>query len=130
LSERTLDVGTQVLELGVVRFRPDTDHDVDRKMGWQKLQARQLAQSALELIAGDGRVSIPRHDQPHSHLRDHRMRERGSDDPDIEMSSSNALPLSRDALQLSTPRDPCMTRKAERRLGRSRLPRTCPGSGQ
>jgi hypothetical protein len=41
------------------------------------------------------------------------MRERGSDDPDIEMSSSNALPLSRDALQLRTSRDPCTPRKAE-----------------
>jgi hypothetical protein len=102
-----------VVKSGVVRFRPDADHDVDRKLGWQELQARQLAQPALELIAGDGRVSIPWHDQPHAHLRDQRMRERGSDDPDIEMSSSNALTLSRDALQLRTPRDTCMARKAE-----------------
>ena len=41
------------------------------------------------------------------------MSEGNGDDPDIEMSSSNALPLSRDVLQLRTPRDPCMSRKAE-----------------
>jgi len=44
------------------------------------------------------------------------MCERGSDDPDIEVSGPDTLPLSRDALQLRTPRDSCLPRKAERRL--------------
>jgi len=41
------------------------------------------------------------------------MRERGSDDPDIEMTGPNTLPLSRDALQVRASRDACMARKAE-----------------
>ena len=53
-----------------------------------------------------------------------RTGERGSSSPDLEMRGPDALPLSHDALQLGTPRDTGLSRKAERRLGRLTLLRT------
>ena len=130
-----IDVGRQLLEVCVVRLRFRSYHDIIRKCRWKEPQSNQLSYAPLEPVARHGAVSVARHDQSHArarnrYARSRRMRERGSDDPDIEMSGPNALPLSRDALQLRTPRDPCMPRKAERRFGRSRLRRTCPESGR
>jgi len=54
LRHDSIDVGAQVLERGVVRLGSGADHDVDRNPGWQELHPRQLAQTALELVAGNG----------------------------------------------------------------------------
>jgi hypothetical protein len=42
-----------------------------------------------------------------------RTRERGSSSPDLDMFGPNALPLSRDALKLSAPRNSSVSRKTE-----------------
>ena len=45
--------------------------------------------------------------------RPHRTRERGSGSPDLEVRGPDALPLSRDALQLRTSRNARLPRKPE-----------------
>src|SRR4051812_48325534 len=94
------------------------------------MEAAQLAETALETIARHRRVLVLRHDEADPRSPARWTRERGSGRPDLEVRGPDALPLSCDALQLRAPRDACATRKAERRLGRLRLRRTCPGCGR
>lgn len=119
-----------MLKVRVVGLRPCTHYYIIRQTARKESQPSQLAQPPLELVARNGGVSVARHDQADARSCAGRMRERGSDDPDVEVSGPNALPLSRNALQLGAPRDSCLLRKAERRLGRPRLPRTCPECGR
>ena len=70
-----------------------------------------------------------RDDQPDTSSFPCRKHVRGSDDPNLEQCGSDTLPLLRDTLQLRASCDARTSRKSERRVGRVRLRRTCPGCG-
>jgi hypothetical protein len=68
-------------------------------------------------------------DQPDASSFSYRKHVRGSDDPNLEQRGSDTLPLFRDTLQIRASCDARTSRKTERRVGRVRLRRTCPGCG-
>jgi len=50
-------------------------------------------------------------DQSDARSLSRRKRERGSNDPDLEQTGPDTLPLLRDTLKLRASRDPCTSRK-------------------
>jgi hypothetical protein len=114
------DVGAKRIEHGSISFAAGSNGDVDssrRSHYRQQLNARKLAEAALEPVSIHCRVLMTRNHDP-----DARNAERGSEDPDIEMNGPNSLPLSNDGLNIRTPRQPMPARKVEAVV---RRPRTC-----
>ena len=64
----TEHVGAECGEVGIVRFAPGANGDVDRRVAGacskagQELDARQLTEAALEAIAIDGGMLVSWHD--------------------------------------------------------------------
>lgn len=105
LCQCALDIGRQCLEAGTVRFWPRANDDIGHQTSRQHTEPSKLTQASLELISRNSSLLELRNDEtnPHTAYRTHK---RGGSSPDLEMSSPNAPPLSRDALKLRTPRDP------------------------
>ena len=105
------NIHSQCGERRAIRFASSANHDVGCRRGrdsWKQRRAHELAQSALQRVAIDGRALMPRHHQP-----DPRTRERGSGRSDIEMHGPNALPLPNNSLQIVAPRQSSLTREPE-----------------
>ncbi|HET7189025.1 MAG TPA: hypothetical protein VFI52_12775 [Gemmatimonadaceae bacterium] len=103
----------ELVETRVVGLGPNAKDQISREIGRQETHSAQLSQPALEAVACNRGLLEPGHDQADACFRSGRTRERGSDDPDLDMRGSDALPLSRDALNLRAPRNSCISRKAE-----------------
>jgi len=129
VHEYAIDIGRQSCKGCTIRLRPDPDHDVDSYIGGQEACSRQFSQAALYLVASNCGLAKPRNDQPDTSPCAHGKYERGSDDPNLEYRGSNTLPLFRDVLKLRASGNARTSRKSERRAGRVRLRRTCPGCG-
>lgn len=113
LFDRSIDVVGELVEARVVRLGSNAKDQVGREVRRQESHSAQLTEPALEAVSGNGGMLEAGHDQADARSRSRWTRERGSDDPDLDMRGSDALPLSRDALNLRTPRNPGMSRKAE-----------------
>jgi hypothetical protein len=129
LHHDALDIGSQRREGCVICLRPDPDHDVGRYIDREEARSGQFPQTALHPVALDCRLAKAWYDQPDPSPRAFRKDERGSDDPNLECCGSDTLPLFRDVLELRASCDARTSRKPERRAGRVRLRRTCPGCG-
>jgi hypothetical protein len=88
------------------RTNGDVEHDLLTKRRKQ-FQPHQLPQSPFEPVPVHRRVLMSWH-----HDRDPWKRERGSEDPHIEMRSPNSLPLANDGLNVVPPRQTIPTRKS------------------
>jgi hypothetical protein len=115
ISHCLVDVGRKRFETCRVRIWPNAQHGPHGEARWEHPQARQLAQLPFQAIASDGRMLEPGNDEANAHSLPDTFRtcERGSGYPDLDVLGPNALPLSRDALNLRTPRYSCCSRKAE-----------------
>ena len=129
LPQRPVDVSGQCGKGRAVCLGTDPDHDVRRDVGREEPRPGELAQPALHTVPGYGGVTVARYDQPDPCSRAWQMRERGSDGPNLEERGSDTLPLLRDTLQFRASCNASASRKAQRRLRRVRLRRTCPGCG-
>jgi hypothetical protein len=81
----------------------------------QELDTHEFAKATLESVSIDGRMTVARDHNPNA-----RMRERGSEDPDIEVHGPKSLPLSNDGLQVGAPCQPVATRESKARVRRLR----------
>jgi len=106
-----------------VCFAPSTNRDIQRgslTKRREQFQPDQLAQPAFEPVSIDRRLLMS-----WNHDRNPWKRERGSEDPHVEMRGPNSLPLANDGLDVGTPRQAIATRKSQ--AGVTRL-RTCSGA--
>jgi hypothetical protein len=124
-----VDIGSECREGCPICVWTDPDDDVGSYVGWQEARSGKLSQAALHAVPGDCRLTESWNDQPNASSRSRGKHERGSDDPNLEQRGSDTLPLLRDALELRASCDACTSRKSQRRAGRLRLRRTCPGCG-
>lgn len=103
----SLDVGAKRGDRCGVRVRPCSNGDIHGAAAAkraQQIDADELAKAALEPVSIDGSLAVSRHDDAYA-----RMRQRGSEDSDIEMHGPNSLPLSYDRLQIGSPGQPFAT---------------------
>jgi hypothetical protein len=124
-----IDVGSKRRECCPIRLRTDPNDDVGGNIGWKQARPGEFSQAAFHSVASYRRLMKSWDDQPDSSSFSYRKHERGSDDPNLEQRGSDTLPLFRDTLQIRAPCDARTSRKPERRVGRVRLRRTCPGCG-
>ena len=127
LRHHLVDVRSERAKACSVRFWSNPDDDVHRDVRGQDSSSRKLSKTSLDSIPGYGRAPEAGNDQADPSLCPGRMHERGSDDPNLEERGSDTLPLLRDTLQLRASCNARTSRKPERRVGRVRLRRTCPG---
>jgi hypothetical protein len=115
-------VGLKRVHCRLICFVTSSDGDIHRSCVSQhreQPQSHELAQAPLEAIPIDGTVLVPRHYDAYT-----RKRERGSEDPHIEMRGPNSLPLANYGLDVRAPRQPIATRKSKAVVRRLR---TCSG---
>ena len=127
LCDHAVHVGGKRGKARFVCFRANPDDDGRRNIDWQDPRSRELAQPTLDPIPSYRRMPKSRNDQTDPRPGPGRTRERGSDGPNLEERGSDTLPLLRDKLQFHASCDARTSRKSERRVGRVRLRRTCPG---
>ena len=111
LSDRPIDVDSQVCERRAIGFWADANHHIGRHVEWEQPDPGELTESPFELISRHGRVTEPRDDQPDTRAGAWRTRERGSDGPNLQVRGSETLPLLRDTLQFRASRYACTPRK-------------------
>jgi len=95
-------------ELRVVGTRSYTNHDIECGKVSQYARSNDLAKLTFESISFDGRMPELGHDEPNP-----RMRQRGSENSDLEMFGPKALPLYCGTLQVSAPRYPLAVRESK-----------------
>ena len=107
-SHRALDaracpdeLRAEFLHRGPVRRRKRAHDEVDVRQGGEHVETYDLAKTAFHAVAIDGGVRIARHDDPHPG-----MTQKGSDVPNLEVRSSESLPLQADRLERALPRQP------------------------
>ena len=127
LRHHMVDVRSERAKACSVCFGSSPDDHIHSDVRGQDSSSRKLSKAPLDSISGYGRVPEAGNDQADARPGPGRMHERGSGDPNLEERGSDTLPLLRDALQFRASCDASTSRKPERRVGRVRLRRTCPG---
>ena len=100
-------------ELRVVGTRSYTNHDIECGKVSQYARSNDLAKLTFESISFDGRMPELGHDEPNP-----RMRQRGSENSDLEMPRPNALPLCPSLLDVRALRQPVAAREPESAMRR------------
>ena len=129
LHDHPVDVRGKQGERRSVGLGTDPDDDVRCQIGRQDPRSRELPQATLDSISRYGGLPKPRNDQADTSVPPGRMHERGSDCPNLEERGSDSLPLFPDSPKFGASCDARTSRESERRVGRVRLRRTCPGCG-
>jgi hypothetical protein len=130
VDHRPIKIGCELWKACVISLGANPDHDISWNVDWQKSRSRQFPESPLDTVPRNCRLTVPGNDQTDLCLSPGWTCERGSDGPNFEKDSSDALPLLRDTFEIRASCDACASRKAERRFRRFRLLRTCPGFGR
>lgn len=86
LSKKKLTL--EYSECGRVGFGPNTNDHIDGRNPLQDILADDLPESSLQPISLHDRATILRNNEAYA-----RMREKGSNDPEVQMLSSDSLPL-------------------------------------
>ena len=102
------DICFQRVERRPIRFWTSTNDDIHYWSRRQQACTNELAQASLESIAVHSGFRVTRHDDSNAC-----MSERGSKYPNVEMSRSDSLPLSRNFLDLRAAREPMAPWKGE-----------------
>jgi hypothetical protein len=124
-----IDVGSERRKCCPIGLRTDPNDDVGGNIGWKQARPGEFSQAAFHSVASYRRLMKSWDDQPDASSFSYRKHVRGSDDPNLEQRGSDTLPLLRNTLQIRASCDARTSRKPERRVGRVRLRRTCPGCG-
>ena len=95
-------------ELHVVGTRSYANHDIECRKVSEDARSHNFAKLAFESVSLDRRVPKLGHNEPNP-----RMRQRGRENPDLQVLGPKTLPLYRGSLKVSAPCNPLVARESK-----------------